>query len=134
MANHMKEVAKMLGVELNEEFEIEYEKGNTAIAKMTQHGLCIISTSMVFYGNINRATLYWLLIGKCHIKHKPWKPNKDESYWFTNGRGTNCYCWHGDISDWNAYKLGNCYRTQEEAQADCDKWLAFYDSDEQLTI
>ena len=134
MANHMKEVAKLLGVELNEEFEVDYGKGNTATAKITQTGLHIISTSMIFYGDINRATLDWLLGGVCTIKRKPWKPHIGESYWYTDGHHVFSACYQGAIHDWNAYKLGNCYRDQKSAEADREKWIEFYASDEVLEV
>ena len=34
----------------------------------------------------------------------------------------------------NRYKLGNCYRTKEEAEANRDKWVKFYKSDEVLEV
>ena len=34
----------------------------------------------------------------------------------------------------NRYKLGNCYRTREEAEANRDKWVAFYASDDVLEV
>ena len=43
-----------------------------------------------------------------------------------------CYC--GSNEDKTFYKLGNCYRTCEEAEANRDKWVKFYVSDEVLEV
>ena len=132
--NYTKEFAKMFGVELNEEFEIDYGKGKTATAVITALGLRIIDTNMEFYGDINRVTLDWLLIGGCHINKLPWKPHINDQYWYTDGHHVFDSCWVGNVRDWNAYKLGNCYRTQEAAESDRDKWIAFYNSNEQINV
>lgn len=134
--NYMAEVAKLLGVELDEEFEIDYGRTRTSTATITKNGLRIINTNMLdFSGDLNRTTLDWLLIGGCYIKRKPYKPNRNDSYW-TIHRGGNSVClvWSDDIIDFYAYKLGNCYRTKEEAEANREKWLAFYASDEVLEV
>ena len=39
-----------------------------------------------------------------------------------------------DFIDRMLYKLGNFYRTAEEAEANRDKWVAFYASDEVLEV
>lgn len=46
--NHMAEVAKTIGVELEEEFEIDYPHGEVSIAKLTRTGLQIIYTNLDF--------------------------------------------------------------------------------------
>lgn len=134
MANHMKEVAHILGVELGEEFEVDYGKGKTAIAKITECGLHTIYVNFEFHGDLNRATLDWLLGGACNIRYKPWKPSIDERYYCIGIEGLECEVWIGDMADIYLYKLGNCYKTQEEAEANRDKWVAFYSSDEVLEV
>ena len=42
MANHMKEVANILGVDLDEEFEVDYGKGRIVTAKITKCGLQVV--------------------------------------------------------------------------------------------
>lgn len=138
MANHMAEVAKMLGVELGEEFEIEFPAPST------------ISTTAVFKENEFRivktdaytVTPYWdysvlhdLLVDSLAIKRKPWKPSAGDQYWYVSSNGSaDYYCWTDDILDFLTYKLGNCYRTREEAEANRDKWVKFYESDEVLEV
>lgn len=136
MANHMAEIAKMLGVEPGEEFEIDYGKGRKSTANITKTGLHIIDTNMVdFLGDLNRVTLDWLLIGYCTIKRKPWKPNDKDDFWYINRAGiVDKKPYGGSVGHMNYYKLGNCYRSKQEAEANRDKWISFYASDEVLEV
>lgn len=138
MANYMADVAKLLGVELGEEFEIHYPSP------------CTVKTTAAFYENEFRvvntdavilqpywqyAELHGLLNGTLGIKHKPWKPKYNDLFWFVtqDGNLTTSYrknSWH----DTMLYKLGNCYRTREEAKENRDKWISFYASDEVLEV
>ena len=129
MANHMPEVAKMLGVELGEEFE---SCGFTY--KLTENGLICPMFPQNSHEDYARM-LRNLLIGSYPIKRKPWKPNKGNKFWYIDKDGyVAWYIWDGYTEYINYYKLGNCYRTREEAEANRDKWIAFYASDEVLEI
>ena len=44
------------------------------------------------------------------------------------------YTWTDRTLDYSLYKLGNCYRTEEEAESNRDKWVTFYASDEVLEV
>lgn len=137
MANHMAEVAKMLGVELGEEFEVSRYPSVDCTIK--EGGLYIrgkdIQDNFLTYGDI---ILINLLRGECTIKRKPWKPERGETYWYVEKDGDIWEReWHPCMymSDHaNRYKLGNCYRTRGEAEANRDKWVAFYTSDEVLEV
>lgn len=125
MTNHMKEVAKMLGVEIGEEFEI---KGGDGAYYLTYDGL-------YHNGFKCEKTLNDLLVGVCTIKHKPWKPIINDTYYFVRSDGdVSSAQWISNVWDHSIYKLGNCYRTREEAEANRDKWIAFYASDEVLEV
>ena len=134
MSNHMKEVAYILGVEPGEEFEVDYGNGKTAIAKITKCGLHIIHVNFEFYGDLNRATLDWLLGGVCNVIHKRWKPSITENYYYIDIDVIVRKQWARDVIDISLYKLGNCYRTKQEAEENRDKWIAFYSSDEILEV
>ena len=135
MANYMAEVAKLLGVELGEEFEIDYGRTRTSTANITKTGLHIINTNMVdFLGDLNRATLDWLLIGNCTIKRKPWKPECAEVFWYVDDCGNVKHRQWVSLDCDNFYKIGNCYCTREEAYVNRKKWVAFYASDEVLEV
>lgn len=76
-----------------------------------------------------------ILDGKMVIKHKPWKPSEGDKYWYVSSDGSvDYYSWTDDTMDFLAYKLGNCYKTEREAEANRDKWIAFYASDEVLEV
>ena len=125
MINYMPEIAKMLGVELDEEFEIVGYKNRNF--KITECGIKKleggewVSGSFIFEG---------LLTGECTIKRKPRKPMLGERYWNVSMNGTvDYYVWGGYRLDVCNYKLGNCYQTEREAEANRDKWVEFYKSD-----
>ena len=130
MVNHMAEVAKMLGVELGEEFMCnngyKYVLREDGIVDTDYEKISVYAFSNV---------LNDLLNGKLVIERKPWKPSEGERYWWVTSNGSVDYCcWTGDMIDFFTYKLGNCYRTKEEAEVNCDKWVSFYASDEVLEV
>lgn len=123
--NHMNEVAALLGVELDEEFIIE----DYGTYVLTWKGL--VRKDGVVQGLI----LTFLLTGELKIRRKPWKPIKDETYYYVTEEGLTWEeDWVDDDVDLMRYKLGNCYRTKEEAEANVNKWRAFYASDKQIEI
>ena len=136
MANYMADVAKLLGVEIGEEFEIQFDSPYHASAMFTDDGFKIV------YTDVNVPISYWpyailhsLIRGDLAIKRKPWKPKVDERYYTVAENGVleqNVCVW--DFIDISLYKLGNCYRTKEEAEANRDKWSRFYASDEVLEV
>ncbi len=135
--NYMTEVAKMLGVELGEEFDVCFDNTNVYMkAQFTENGFKVNDTNMVKLTPYDSIMVFeWILCGSATIKRKPWRPQKGEAFYtvapigvvepciYTNGPG---YC--------SLYKLGNCYKTQEEAEANRDKWVEFYVSDEVLEV
>lgn len=127
MANYMKDVAKMLGVELGEEFLLEDCDGEFYLH---QNGLYCRHNNLAY-----DATLRGILSGTFSIKRKPWKPKKEQDYYYICEDGSiESSFWLNDVSDLSFYKLGNCYRTRQEAEANRDKWIAFYESDEVLEV
>lgn len=134
--NHMSEVAKMLGVELGEEFEIVFPKNLSCYAK------AVLNEFGIFIREHNLANQDWqlnvltnLLNGTYTIKRKPWKPQVGNDYWCIDPNGMpNEFVWFNTPGCNACYKLGNCYRTREEAEANRDKWVAFYASDEVLEV
>lgn len=129
MANYMSQVAKMLGIELGEEFKCN----NGYTYRLTPLGLVCpeYSTDEDAYSGVLQA----LLNGELEVNHKPWKPKKDDLYYYVDQEG--CVIsnrWWNTYTEILLYKLGNCYRTEEEAEANSDKWAAFYASDEVLEV
>ena len=134
MANYMEQVAKMLGVELNEEFEIVFPNN------LNCHATALINSERL-YNIANQdfwqiSALTHLLNGSYTIKRKPWKPKDGEEYYCIEMLYGDAICnhWRGLWMDVMYYKVGNCYRTQEEAKANRSKWIVFYNSDDVLEV
>lgn len=134
--NYMPEVAKLLGVELGEEFHIKEQPdikctiyNDRLYVYPTQDKICTLPSCEL--------TLSRLLNGHVTIKRKPWKPNEGDDFWIVDADEVVCrYCnFNSQDADYvNCYKIGNCYRTKEEAEKNVAKWAAFYKSDEVLEI
>lgn len=132
--NHMAEVAKMLGVELGEEFEVSRYPSVDCTIK--EGGLYIrgkdTQNDFSTYGDV---ILINLLRGELTIKRKPWKPSIDDTFWLVDQNGDLISSkWRKYTEQLDLYKLGNCYRTYEEAGVNRDKWVTFYASDEVLEV
>lgn len=51
------------------------------------------------------------------VRRKVWKPKIGEHYWYLWGDGNiSTITWCGSKLDADRYKLGNCFRTEEEAK------------------
>lgn len=124
--NHMNEVAVLLGIELDKEFIIE----DYGTYVLTWKGLMQKDGAAV-----QGLILTLLLTGELKIRRKPWKPIKYDEYYYVAEDGLTWGAeWIDNDVDLMRYKLGNCYRTKEEAEANVNKWRAFYASDKQIEI
>ena len=131
MANYMSQVAKMLEVELGEEFECS----NGYKYVLREDGIIESKYIDKFSTNTFSPALVALLNGELTIKRKPWKPKKDNLYYYVDQEGfVISNRWYNSYTEVLLYKHGNCYRTSEEAEANRDKWVAFYASDEVLEV
>lgn len=123
MANYMKEVAKLLGVELEEVFRLEkYESYFRFTREYFESSLDGNDWSMA-----NSLTLLDVLNGTATIKKLPWKPKYDEKYYIpsiSNAFGYNSFYWRGDDSDEKYYNFGIICKSKEEAIALRQKMLA----------
>lgn len=135
MANHMAEVAKMLGVELGEEFEVQITDLECLTAMINEQDVYVPKCEG-YYLEYNKSIILRNLIrGKYTIKLKPWKPHINDTFWLVDKNGDIISNkWRKYTEQVDLYKIGNCYRTYEEAGANRDKWVAFYASDEVLEV
>lgn len=110
MANLIPEIAKMLGVELNEEFKI---KGYDRTYWFDLDGLHSGEYAA------DDEDLHDLLCGVTEIIKLPWKPKEGEKYWsFLPGAWmVTWYTWDDSPIDFAFYKVGWVFRTKEEAEA-----------------
>ena len=116
--NYYKQIAEMLGLELEQEFvitDLDGKRKDTITYKFTEDGL---------FNKVNNLSakvtliLDLLLTGKCKAVPKPWKPKKGDEYWRCSSiRGfVSSAIWLDDVIDLCGWKSGNCFRTEEEAE------------------
>ena len=115
--NYMADVAKMLGVEHGEEFNLKdcsREVVCTHRFKLTMGGLC------EFWDNtwVCHDMIGDLLTGEYEIVKLPWKPKFGDEYYCASvpQRCIRKCFWSNITRDYAFYKLGMCYRTKEEAE------------------
>ena len=120
MTSHMAEVAKLLGVELEEVFRLEkYESYFRFTREYFESSLDGNNWSIA-----HDLTLLAVLNGTATIKRKP---KYDEKYYIpsiSNAFGYNSFYWKGDGSDEKYYNFGIICKSKEEAIALRQKMLA----------
>lgn len=127
--NYWAEVAKVFGVELEEKFNIIGSEGKIhaySPYRFTEEGF------RDRVGDYPISVLARLINGDYTIDKLPWKPKEEEMYWNTgvNG-GLRHDCFNSlFLSSRLNYKVGNCFKTQEEAEKNKDKIIAMLNSDE----
>lgn len=121
--NYMADVAKMLGVELGEEFKIEGHE--PSLYKLSEEGMML--KGVCGWERV-RMDLEMVLNGQHKIKKLPWKPKRGGTYcyvYWQRNLATNK--WEIGVAMANYYDsyqqhnfcvdTGNCFRTSEEAEA-----------------
>ena len=115
--NCMAAVAKLLGVELGEEFIIENaDRKETVVLAMD--GFHVIQPNNVV-GPDHGKLLSKVLQGLYEVKKIPWEPKKDERYYIpsVSNQCVQKYFWHEYTLDFAMKAFGMIYRTKEEAEA-----------------
>jgi len=105
----MLDLCKFLGVEVDEEFEIQGYK-----YKVMQDNLLYFEKQKWVISQIELNELM-----ASNIKRLPWKPKFNEMYWFLSVEsesGIEVYTWEDDIVDSRTYQRTTLYKTREEAQ------------------
>lgn len=118
--NCMAAVAKLLGVELGEEFIIE-NKDRKETVVLAMDGFHVIQPNDIL-GPDHGKLLSKVLQGLYELKKKPWEPKQGEEYWTIIFRGDGKpfvhWCiWGNDSCDFSRKALNMIYRTREEAEA-----------------
>lgn len=122
VSERMEKVANMLGLELDEEFNINLSDGSPSSAspyKFTEHNL-ISNNSMPVNGLIGA-----LLTGRYKIKKSKWKPKNNEQVW-TVTPNNECvwFVFDDKYPDYVAcYKMGWIFKTEKEAEANMERVL-----------
>ena len=118
--NYYKQFAEMLGLELEQEFVLTDDDGNRKdkyTYKITEDGL-LYKSATFNWAISSLGTIGKLLDGDVKAVPKPWKPKKGERYW--NYSEVWCevtsFKWEGSYCDLLLWKVGNCFKTREEAE------------------
>ena len=117
--NLIPEIAKMLGVEIGEEFKVKGDDETTY--SFTDDGLKLIYNGGIGIAEISSdAAFIDLVNGKDEIVKLPWKPKeRDIFYSFSTTYGkwvVRSNMWAGAPCDYALLDKGWVYRTKEEAE------------------
>ena len=113
--NYMQDVARMLGVELGEKFNVS-SCGQT-LYMLTEDGLsCLVCDKWVEQADFAFMTL---IKGKYKIIKRPWQPKNGDRYYFpVDGFTiTSCAIWCDSTLEYALKEAGMIFKTKEECEA-----------------
>lgn len=112
--NYMPEVAKMLGVEIGEEFDM-------IVGKALSGPFCFTEFDVVDREgwSIPLDRFHKLLVGEHALQKRPWRPKEGELYWLVTVGGLlkYDYFWRDSLGSLTLLNMGNCFPTKEAAEA-----------------
>lgn len=121
--NKWKEFAEMLSLELEQEFvltDVDGNRINELTYKITEYGPLCRSLIVNDWLTVSLITFKKIMDGDYKVVTKPWKPKKGDIYsYYINSTyfdGTNSCMWTDDGLDLLFWKVGNCFKTDEEAK------------------
>lgn len=114
--NKIKEVAKVLGYEVGEEFNIIFGNGEYS----EYNPFKFTETSLVDKdGEVVNNHIGCIITGYYTTEKIPFKPKHGELYWSIDIKEkirVSDYCWEDDLVDYNHKLLNLVFRTKEEAE------------------
>ena len=120
--NYYKQFAEMLGLELEQEFVLtdDGNRKNKYTYKITDDGILFkLPTSDKWTTSYSFTSLN-ILNGDYKVVPKQWKPKKGDNYSYyinsTYFEGINSCMWTDECLDLLHWKVGNCFKTEEEAK------------------
>ena len=117
MTNHMAEVAKMFGLELEEHFHITKKSYENTVYKFTKDGVAFYDNKLItWYESVG--ALAGILTGETGVVKLTWKPRDNEHYFIPDITTPEMFSyleWTNDYVDNHMYKHGLICRTKEEA-------------------
>lgn len=122
--SYMPEVAKMLGVEIGEEFDILINE-----MEMLTHGPYKITDNAIvdYVGCKTKTLLGGLLSGEYTIKKRPWRPKEGDVYYYirsTDGFLSTSTFISVDSTNLALLNMGNCFPTKDAAESAVPEMLA----------
>ena len=131
--NLIPQIAKMLGVELGEEFKIK-DAADWMLFHFDERGLRVrnVDEKVELSDGVDGALFERLLGGYLEIVKLPWKPKIYDIYWTFKAAHIDVWCitdarWMNNPNDVAAFKAGWVYRTRVEAEAALPKVAAEFD-------
>ena len=120
--NYWNQFAEMLGLELGQEFVLTDDDRNIKgelTYKITEHGLLCKSLKVNDWLTVSLITFRKIMNGDYKVVSKQWKSKKGEKYWYYSDtcKLAICVYWEDTARDLSFWKVGNCFRTKEEAEA-----------------
>ena len=116
--NLIPEIARMLGVEMFEEFKVVYKVGFEIICNFTKEGVFVHEEGCS--DKHDKELLADIICGKAEIVKLPWKPKKGDAYYtFEIFRGkwvVRSLWWTGAPCSYALLDKGWVFRTKEEAE------------------
>ena len=112
--NYMADVAKVLGVELGEEFKIS---NDAHIYRITKYGVEYMLADKMW--DRDTFALLKLLNGEIEIIKLPWQPKTNEAYYRPSRKffGVTSEVWTDNPYDYAFKEAGMIFRTKEECEA-----------------
>lgn len=117
--NYWKQFAEMLGLELEQEFvltDVDGNRKNELTYKITEYGPLCRSLIVNDWLTVSLITFKKIMDGDYKVVTKPWKPKKGEMYFYSNYFHTTYCTWKDGVSDLLLWKVGNCFKTRDEAE------------------
>ena len=120
--NLIPKLAELLGVEIEEEFQLKQTDG---YLKAVKYRFRKISNKVQFerqccsgWTMCSAEDLGLLVLGKYEIVKLPFEPKKGEKYFVVSvvDMAVRAFAWDGTTSDYCYKACGNCFRTEAEAE------------------
>ena len=121
--NKIKEVAKLLGCEVGEEFNIIYNTGKYSVRNPFKFSETDLLDK---FGGVFADYIGWLITGEYKIEKIPFVPKMGENYWTYSAGFTlpviEYYSWGNSCYDKERKLLGIVFRTEQEAKDYLPTW------------
>lgn len=124
--NIMPDIAKLLGVEINEDFELRIAEQPlikcSGMFCITKNNIVARKNNGDIWQPLISDSIYDLFNGTLEVVRKPFEPKNNEQYWSyafysqENDWQVVWTNWRDSLADYMRLKLGLCFRTEEEAK------------------
>jgi hypothetical protein len=125
--SYIPEVARMLGVEIGEEFDVLDSDGDAK--GWNPHRFTEKMMVDCVGGEPSGWLAYYLLTGEYTIQKHPWRPKDEEIFWLVlpDGRTNWGIFRKNKANGLSLLNMGNCFPTKEAAEAAVPEMLAKFE-------